>query len=114
MCAAPSLYRHSIVWFLGLSACGWSQQRFEIVGIERLCEAAASCAETYETSTCVDRLRSTDRTSCTYDARAAGDCLAALDDAGCEQVGPFEVTEIALPEPCTLVYDCEWIDFTLE
>jgi hypothetical protein len=98
-----------------LAACGWSEQRFEVVGIERLCEEAAACAGTYETQVCIDKLRLADRSQCTYDEKAAGDCVSGLDEAACVPYGPFEVKQLEIPEPCVAAYDCDWLDgLTLE
>ena len=95
-----------------LVACGWSERQFEVVGIERLCGAASACAGTYDTDTCVDRLRATDRSGCDYDPAAARDCGAALEGASCAVIEPFGVSELAVPETCLTVYDCAWIDLS--
>lgn len=96
-----------------LVACGWSERRFEVVGIERLCEAASACAGTYDTATCVDRLRSTDRSACDFDPGAARECSAASEEATCAVLEPFGVSELTVPEPCLAVYDCAWIDLSV-
>jgi hypothetical protein len=98
-----------------LTACGWSEQRFEAVGIERLCEEAAACAGTYDAQVCIDRLRLADRSSCTFDSDAAGDCVSALDDATCAPYEPFDVEQLVVPESCAAAYDCDWLgDLTLQ
>lgn len=95
-----------------LVACGWSEQRFEVVGIERLCEAASTCAGTYDTPTCVDRLRATDRSACDFDPQAAKDCVAEVEEAACTPIEPFGVSELAVPEACAVAWDCPWIDLS--
>lgn len=106
--------RCCVLWLLGAVSCGWSERRFEIVGIAELCEAASTCAETYPAEICIDRLRSADRSSCTYDKRAAGDCIDALDEAECGPVEPFDLVQLDLPDACWAVYDCEWLDLNFE
>jgi hypothetical protein len=93
-----------------LGGCGWSETKFEVRGIEALCERAASCAGTFETAACIDELRATDRTSCDYDSRAARQCAVAAEDAACLTDPIFQTTTIEVPQPCLEVYDCEWID----
>jgi hypothetical protein len=100
------------VGLLALAGCGWSERRFEVEGIERLCEAAADCAGTYDAATCVDALRTTDRSGCAFDRGAAGDCVAQLDDATCAPVDPFDVRELAIPDPCYQAWDCDWLDLS--
>ncbi len=95
-----------------LVACGWSERRFEVEGIERLCEAASACAGTYAAETCVDRLRTTDRSACDFDPRAARDCGAQIEEAACTEIAPFGISELALPESCTAAYDCPWIELS--
>ncbi|MEQ1571140.1 MAG: hypothetical protein ABMA64_36255 [Myxococcota bacterium] len=97
---------------LALIGCGWSERRFEVDGIDQLCEAAAACAGTYDAATCVDLLRTTDREGCAYDAAAAADCVDGLDGAACETIEPFGVTELALPPACAEVWDCAWLDLS--
>ena len=92
------------------SACGWSERRFEAKGIAQLCEAAASCAQTYDASTCIDRLRSTDRSSCDFDPDKAAACSADAKDAPCETIGVFAIEALRIPESCIQTYDCDWID----
>src|SRR5690349_20594325 len=91
---------------LFVTSCGWSERRFEVVGIERLCERAAKCAGTYDAATCVDRLRTADRSSCTYDGAAAADCASQVEEAACKETEPFGLSELEIPEPCVETYDC--------
>lgn len=96
-----------------LIGCGWSERKFEVVGVQRLCEAAAACAGTYDPQTCVDRLRSSDRSGCDYDGAAARECAEQVEDAACAQVAPFDLYELAIPEACDRVWDgCDWIDLS--
>lgn len=106
--------RAALLSLLWLSGCGTSERRFEVVGIERMCEAAAACAGSFEATTCVDRLRSTDRSDCDYDPKAAGDCMAEVEEAECGTVAPYGIAQLQLPSACLEVYGCDWIDFTLE
>lgn len=96
------------------AGCGWSERRFEVEGIERLCEAAASCAGTYEASICVDRLRTADRSSCAYDGAAAADCAAEIEQAACVEIEPFGLYELTIPQACLDAYGCDWIDLAPE
>jgi hypothetical protein len=95
-----------------LVSCGWSETKFEVVGIERLCEAASACAGTYDAATCIDLLRSTDRSACSFDPKAARDCSKEAEEAACAEVVPFGVKELTVPESCHQTYDCEWIDLS--
>lgn len=96
-----------------LVGCGWSEKKFEVVGIQRLCEQASACAGTYEVRACLDHLRGSDRSACDYDGAAAKDCARDLEEAACEQRAPFDLYELAMPESCTLVWDgCDWIDLS--
>ena len=95
-----------------LVGCGWSERRFEAVGIERLCEAASACAGTYDASTCIDLLRSSDRSACDFDPAAARDCGHEADEAACAEVAPFGIWEITVPESCFGAYDCAWIELS--
>ena len=101
-------------WLLVLLVgCGWSEKKFEVEGIARLCDAAASCAGYYESADCYDVLRATDRSSCDYDPKSARACVNALEEASCTQVGTsLDLQELVVPEDCLAVYDCEWIDLS--
>jgi len=89
-----------------LVACGWSEQRFEVVGIERLCEAASACAGTFDAPTCVDRLRDGDRSDCDYDPKAARACADEVEAAGCTEEDVFGISTLAMPESCLGVWAC--------
>jgi hypothetical protein len=97
---------------LVLVGCGWSEARFEVEGIDRLCEAASACAGTYDAATCLDLLRTTDRSGCAYDRAAASDCVAELEDAECEPIDPFELEALAIPDSCYAAWDCDWLDLS--
>ena len=107
-----------ILPFLALAACGFGEKRFEVVGIERICEQASACAGTYDASACVDLLRTTDRSKCDYDPKAARSCADAVEEARCVEVEPFAVSELEVPEDCQAAYDCPaadgegWIDLS--
>ena len=100
---------------IALASCGYSEQKFEAVAVERLCEAAAQCAGTYDAAACVDRLRTTDRASCDYDPEAAKACASAVEDAACADVEPFALRELEIPADCQAAYACpdgDWIDLS--
>lgn len=95
--------------FVGLVACGSSEERFLTDGVDQLCGAAAACAGTYEARDCVDALRAgLDGGACTFDAGEARDCRKALDDgeATCEPLAPFQLSALAVPDACVRAYDC--------
>jgi len=96
-----------------LVGCGVSERRFEVVGVQELCDAAAACAGTYDAATCVDLLRSTDRADCAYDKVSAADCMDQLDGAACDTVEPYDLHELAVPEACYAAWDCAWLDLSV-
>ncbi|MEQ1508216.1 MAG: hypothetical protein ABMB14_38655 [Myxococcota bacterium] len=102
------MFRYALLSML--AGCGWSERRFEAVGIQDLCDAASACAGTYDAATCVDLVRTTDRSGCAYDEKAAGDCMDALPDAACVDQDPFELKALAIPDRCYQAWDCDWLD----
>jgi hypothetical protein len=102
---------------IALIGCGFGEKRFEVVGIERICEQASACAGTYDAAACVDALRTTDRSECDYDPAAAKACANTVEEARCVAREPFAVQELELPEDCQAAYDCPgadggWIDLS--
>lgn len=93
-----------IVWWL--AACGFSEDRFLVKGIERWCEASSECSGTFETQSCIDVMRSQDRSGCDYDAEAAADCYEALETAGCDDDPLLDLAVLVVPEACDAVYVC--------
>lgn len=97
-------------WFgvvlVGLSACGFSEERFLVKGLGRWCDQSAACAGTFEASTCVDVFRTTDRTGCDYDPAAARDCFQELPDAACLEDDVLDVRYLDVPAACERVYAC--------
>jgi hypothetical protein len=94
--------------FALLFACGGGEERFRIEGVEALCAAASACAGTYAPAACVDALRAgLEDDACAFDAAAARDCRAALDEGpACEAIEPFDLDALAVPDACRAAYDC--------
>jgi hypothetical protein len=101
---------------IALAACGFGEKRFEVVGIERLCEQASACAGTFDAAACVDHLRTTDRSTCDYDPAAAKACANDVEAAPCVPVEPFAMSALEIPEDCQAAYVCPgadgWIDLS--
>lgn len=91
---------------LVLAACGFSEERFEVKAVDRWCELSAACAGTFDAETCVDVIRTTDRTGCTYDPVAGRDCFDQLPDAACVEDDVLDVRYLDVPEACELAYTC--------
>ena len=109
-----------------VTACGMSEERFTVDGLQRLCEQEVLCAENrFDLTACVDHVRATDRSGCDYDPKAARACYRALDtsctpgvlaDPGaltspelCQEckVDEMGIATLALPSVCAEVYpDC--------
>ncbi len=91
-----------LVLFAG---CGWSEEKFNVKGVEAFCEAASECEADYDVATCIDYVRTVDRTSCDYDPASAKACFKAMDEAECVSNGDLQQSRLAIPPECDLVWD---------
>ncbi|NCG22266.1 MAG: hypothetical protein GWP91_24890 [Rhodobacterales bacterium] len=94
-----------ILVLLVLGGCGWSETKFNVKGIEAYCEAASECEGGYDAATCIDAIRTVDRSSCDYDPKAANDCYKALDEAVCETNSDLYQERLIAPKACGMVWD---------
>jgi hypothetical protein len=96
---------------LGLSGCGWSEDKFVERFVEADCAFALACMPAAELEfegwgtqeACVAERGSevvAQGESCIYDRQAARQCVQELE----EQICPAEGTELVLPVICGSVY----------
>ena len=103
--ASPEERMRTMAPFL-LVACGWSEQRFEVVGIERLCEAASACAGTFDAPTCVDRLRDGDCERLRLQSEGRPRVCRRGRGRRLHRGGRFGISTLAMPESCLGVWAC--------
>ncbi len=87
------------------SACGYSEKKFEVIAVVDFCDLNADCTQIVDSDTCVDIVRTMDRSKCDYDPKAAKDCAKLLEESSCVDNGDVGTFSLDYPEPCDLVYD---------
>lgn len=88
-----------------LVGCGMTEARFERKGWKRWCQQANNCDPGVDVDTCIETLRSTERTDCVYDPVAAETCFDALVSVTCIDLG-LDVRVIDVPESCEQTWVC--------
>jgi len=106
----------AILGLLGLAACGMKEEAFQTKFVDEDCDFALRCydpaiLEFYgwtDQATCVSARGDqflTDVQGCTYDKKAAKDCVKAYKDLACPSSG-----DPTPPEVCATVYTCSGAD----
>lgn len=92
------------LWLLALAGCGPDEASFREDYVASYCAWASECQWYEDADACgaayVDWAPAD--TSC-FDARAAKDCLDALDALQCPTAG----ASVEFPDACNVVYSCE-------
>ena len=95
-----------IVLLFAISGCSMTEERFVVDGFQLWCERSADCTGTFEVDACIDVMRSTDRSSCSFDSAAAQQCTAELEDAKCVDDPLLDLPVLQVPESCDAVWTC--------
>jgi hypothetical protein len=92
---------------LAASACGYSEKKFQVNTIPNFCAANADCTGIFDAETCIDTIRTVDRSKCDYDPKSAKECDQFLEEEStCVDNGDIGTFSLAYPKACDLIYSC--------